>query len=219
MIKQAKLLLLLLLLITAGKQAQAQVIDSFHVNRSTNPHELFVRLRFPDSSYYVERTFDRVALIYPPVNITTFFYRSCQFIKTAPIRDTMIYIYSPEPYGIRLYLVADSNTVTPGCAIFPQTQAVDSIVYDSQHTGIGGTSIRNSSLNIFPNPTSDVLHIEAPQGCEVRIVDGLGRLRLRQKLQKSKTTINTRAFVPGLYYIQCYRDGQLLQSLCFSKLP
>ncbi len=219
MIKPIKLLLLQLLFVTAAGQTQAQIIDSFHINRSTNPHELFVRLQFPDSSYYVERTFDRVALIYPPVNITTFFYRSCQFVKAAPIRDTVIYIYSPEPYRVRLYLAADSNTTTPGCTISPQIQTVDSAVYDSQHTGIDGVAIRNSNLSIFPNPTSDVLHIEASQLCEVLIIDALGRLRLRQKLQTNKTTINTQAFVPGPYYLQCYLDGRLLQSLCFSKLP
>jgi hypothetical protein len=219
MIKQVKLLLLPLLLVTAALPTQAQVIDSFHVNRSTNPHELFVRLQFPDSSYYVERTFDRVALIYPPVNITTFFYRSCQFTKASPIRDTTIYIYSPEPYGIRLYLAADSNTVTPGCTISPQIQAVDSAVYDSQHTGIGGAATRDKGLRIFPNPASDVVHIESSSPCEVLITDGLGRLQLRQKLKTGKTTIDMHAFAPGLYYIQCYANGRLWQSLCFSKRP
>ncbi|MNS07585.1 hypothetical protein D3C72_390270 [compost metagenome] len=39
MIKQVKLQLTLLLII-AGLKAPAQTIDSFHVNRLVNPHEL-----------------------------------------------------------------------------------------------------------------------------------------------------------------------------------
>ena len=218
MITQVKLLIVLLL-ITIAEQTSAQTIDSFHVNRSVTPHELFVRLHFPDSSYYIERTFDRVALIYPPVNVTTFFYRSCPFVKTNPTRDTVIYIYSPEPYGIRLYLAMDANTSRPGCTSATQTQAIDSAAYTSPPTGIMNPVAGNSTLLIFPNPAAAVLHIIGPHGTELRIADVLGRMQLLQQLQNEKETININQLAPGLYYVHCFRDGQLLQSHCFSKLP
>lgn len=215
MIKQTKLLLVLLLLI-AG-QTNAQTIDSFHVNRSSQ--QLFVRLQFPDSSYYVERTFDRVALIYPPVNMVTFFYRSCEFIKANPVWDTTIRIYTPEPYGLWVWLANDSNTVTQGCTLAGQIQAIDSAYFDAKTTGIANPPAGNNSMYIFPNPAASILHVAGAVGCELRISDGVGRLRLQQKLQNGQESVDISSLVPGLYYIHCYRDGQLLQSHCFSKLP
>lgn len=208
-----------MLLITIAGQALAQRIDSFHVNRSVNPHELFVRLRFPDSSYYIEHTFDRVALIYPPVNVTTFYYRSCPFVKANPIRDTVIYIYLPEPYGIRLYLAMNANTSMPGCTSATQTQAIDSAAYTSPPTSIVNPGAGNSTLHIFPNPATGVLNITGPRGTELQITDGLGRIQLRQRLQNGKEIIDISPLFPGLYYIHCYLAGQLLQRHCFSKLP
>lgn len=218
MITQVKLLLVLLL-ITAAGQTRAQTIDSFHINSSTNPHELFVRLHFPDSSYYVERTFDRVALMYPPFNLVTLYYRSCQFVKTNPVWDTMIPIYTPEPYGLWLWLVRDSNTVIPDCIFAEQTEVADSASYDSRQTGINNPGSGNNALHIFPNPATGVLHIIGTPGCELYISDGLGRQLLRQKLKNGQETLDISELVPGLYYIHCFRDGQRLQSLCFSKLP
>lgn len=217
--RQVKLLLALLLLITAAGQTRAQTIDSFHINRSVYPHELFVRVHFPDSSYYVHRTFDPVALMYPPVNIVTFFYRSCEFIKTNPVRDTVIHIHTPEPYGLRIWLVKDSNTIIPGCAFEEQRQTMDSAAYDSRSTGITNPGAGYNALHIYPNPATSVLYIAGTPGYELQVYDGLGRLQLRQKLQSEQETLNIGAFVPGLYYIHYYRDGQRVQSLRFSKLP
>lgn len=219
MITQVKFLFVLLLLVAAAGQTSAQAIDSFHVNRSVNPHELFVRMHFPDSGYYIDRTFDRVALIYPPVNLVTFYYRSCEFIKTNPVRDTVILIYTPEPYGLRAWLVRDSNTVTPGCTFAGQRQEMDSLIYDSRHTGITNPGTGNNALYIFPNPATNILQVTGTPGGEVQISDELGRLQLRQKLQNGQETLNIGALVPGLYYIHYYRNGQRLQSQCFSKLP
>lgn len=221
MITQVKQLLLLLL-ITAAGQTHAQTIDSFHVNSTVTPNELFVRLQFPDSNCYVQRTFDRVALIYPPVNVVTFFYRSCDFVTTNPVRDTVIKIYTPEPYGLRLWLVRDSNTVIPECAFSGATQTVmDSASYDSRHTGTGivHPGLSNNQLQIFPNPAAGILHVVGTPGCELQISDGLGRLLRRQKLENEQEAVDISMLSPGLYYIHCYRDGQRQQSHCFSKLP
>jgi hypothetical protein len=211
--------LLIFLLITFAVQSRAQTIDSFYIDRSVNPHELFVRLHFPDSSYYVVRTFDRVAMMYPPVNVVTFFYRSCELVKVNPVRDIVIPIYTPEPYRVQLWLANDTNTATPGCVIASEVVAADSASYDSQPTGIPHTVVGNDAIQIFPNPAAGVLYVKGEPGSELQISDGLGRLQLQQKLQSQQETININALVPGLYYIHCFRDGQRLQSHCFTKLP
>ncbi len=218
MITQVKLLLILLLVAATG-QASAQTIDSFHVNRLVNPHELFVRLHFPDSSYYITRTFDRVAYIYPPVNLITFYSRSCEFVKTNPVKDITIRIYTPEPYGLRFWLVMDSNTVIPGCTFAQEIQVMDSGIYSSQPTGMTDPGVGNNALHVFPNPAASVLYVTGSSGGELQISDGLGRLQLRQTLQSGQTTVDIGALVPGLYYIHYYCDGQRVQSQCFSKLP
>jgi hypothetical protein len=218
MITQVKLLLVLLL-ITVAVNTRAQTIDSFHINRSVNPHELFLRVHFPDSSYYVARIFDRVALTYPPFNLFTLYFRSCQFVKNNPVWDTMIPIYTPEPYSMRLWLAWERDIVIPGCTNVGQILVTDSISYDSRQTGITSPGAGNNALRISPNPAADVLYVTGNPGCELHISDGLGRLQLRQKLQNRQETLNISGLVPGLYYIHCFRDGQRLQSHCFSKLP
>ncbi|WP_222167246.1 T9SS type A sorting domain-containing protein [Edaphocola aurantiacus] len=218
MIKQVKLLLTLLL-ISAGLQAPAQTIDSFYVNRLVNPHELFVRMHFPDSSYYISRTFDRVALIYPPVNIVTFYYRSCDFVKADPVKDTIIRLYTPEPYGLNVWLVRDSNTVVQECDIVWQTEDADSVSYYSPTTGVVNPDIGNKALQIYPNPANSVLHVLAAPGCTLIVSDALGRRQLQQSLHSEHETVNISGLSSGVYFIHCYRDGRLLQSLRFSKLP
>jgi hypothetical protein len=215
-------LLLFLLFITASRTMQAQTIDSFYVDRSVSPHALFVRIHFPDSSYYVTRTFDRVALIYPPANMVTFFYRSCDFVKANPVRDTTIAIYTPEPYSLWLFLATDTNTATPGCALTTEVLTIDTASYrtePAEPTGFSDTRYSGNSLRVFPNPAAGILNVAGAQDCELQLSDGLGRLWLQQKLGNSQETVDVSMLVPGLYYIHCYRDGQRLKSLCFSKLP
>ncbi len=212
----AKFLCLLLLLV-AGQQSFAQRIDSVRVARSKNPHELYVRMAFPDSGYYVCSSFHRVALIYPPVNIVTFFYRKCDFVKASPAWDTTIAMPTPEPYKILVSLVRDSNTVTPGCNLYAQLQNSDTVMYDSKTTGISGTEIAGDGLRMFPNPAVDVLHIAGGKGCELRIADVQGRLLLQRTLDAEEATVNIGTLANGVYYVQCYRNGQLWQSRCFNK--
>lgn len=211
-------LVLILLIILCGP-VNAQTIDSFSLNRSPYPNELFVRLRFPDSTYELTRTFDRVALIYPPVNLTTFFYRSCQSVRTSPLRDTMIPIYAYDPYRIGIWLVRDSNTSNPDCVRASEIQNIDSVLYTPQQTSISLTQASNDRMAVFPNPANDLLHIAGSPGCYLQITDGLGRSMRRQKLQSRQETLDIRTLLPGLYYIHYYREGRRLQSLCFSKLP
>ncbi|RQO29845.1 hypothetical protein DBR32_14785 [Taibaiella sp. KBW10] len=219
MAKQVKLLLIMLFL-TAAEHSRAQTIDSFHVNRSVNPHELFVRFHFPDSSYSIVHTFDRVALIYPPVNVITFFYRSCDFIKTNPVMDTIIRIYTPEPYRIHIWLVNDTNTVIQGCTFIGRTQNPDSASYDSRHTtGMVNPGTGSKALHIYPNPATNILHVVGASGCTLLVSDALGRMQLRQQLKNEQETLNIGSLTPGVYYIHCYQDGLLLHSRCFSKLP
>ncbi|MCY1520687.1 hypothetical protein D9M68_554700 [compost metagenome] len=216
--RRAKLLLILLLVI-CGLQSRAQTIDSFYVNRLTSPHELFVRMHFPDSSYYIHRTFDRVALMYPPVNIVTFFYRSCNNIKSNPVKDTIIQLFTPEPYGLYIWLARDSNTVVQDCDIVGQTEAIDSVSYYSPTTGVVSPDMGNNALQVYPNPASSIMHVLAAPGCTIVVSDALGRMHLQQQLQNEHEMINISNLTAGVYFIHCYRQGQLLQRLRFSKLP
>jgi|GEM_PF-2315493 len=217
MIKPGKLLFILLLIMTAV-QLHAQTIDSFRVTRSTSPHKVFVRTSFPDSTYYISRTFDRVAMMYPPVNIVTLFYRKCDFVKAPPVKDTTIDIFTPEPYKLWVWLVRDSNTVTQGCTLDPQIQNTDSVSYDSQYTVIAKPGLEDNAISIFPNPAINTLHIAGGKGYDLRISDVQGRQYLSQKLQSEQETVNISTLIPGVYYIHCYINGQLLQSHCFNKL-
>lgn len=209
--------LCLILMLVAGVQCFAQRIDSVRVARSKSPHELYVRMAFPDSGYYVCSSFHRVATMYPPANIVTFFYRKCDFVKASPAWDTTIAMLTPEPYKILVSLVRDSNTVTPGCDMYPQLQNTDTVLYDSKTTSVSGIATVGELIRIFPNPAVDVLHIIGGKNCELRITDIQGRMQLHQMLDVEQAVVDISTLSAGVYYVQCYSSGQLLQSRCFNK--
>ncbi len=63
-------------------------------------------------------------------------------------------------------------------------------------------------LKLYPNPATDVLHIESSQAMdlELRIIDLVGRVQLSQQLRNRHETINISGLAPGVYTVTV-RDG------------
>ncbi|WP_417589852.1 T9SS type A sorting domain-containing protein [Owenweeksia hongkongensis] len=60
-------------------------------------------------------------------------------------------------------------------------------------------------LKIYPNPASDVLNIELPDGVqqmEITIIDQVGRTLLKESITKEKSGISVEALSPGAYFIR-----------------
>ncbi|WP_417608570.1 T9SS type A sorting domain-containing protein [Owenweeksia hongkongensis] len=60
-------------------------------------------------------------------------------------------------------------------------------------------------LKIYPNPASNVLSIELPDGVqqmEITIIDKVGRTLLKESITKEKSGISVEALSPGTYFIR-----------------
>lgn len=76
-----------------------------------------------------------------------------------------------------------------------------------------GIEIKDSSISIYPVPTSGVLTIEAPHSdftIDLHNLSGQLKLRAHQKLAKSFLDLSRLS--PGMYLITMHRDGEIFHS-------
>jgi hypothetical protein len=77
-------------------------------------------------------------------------------------------------------------------------------------TGIA--AIMRSSLHIFPNPATDILHVETAVGSHglLRVFDALGRsVALPQTLTAKGFELNTAILPAGVYTVRCQSDATM----------
>lgn len=71
--------------------------------------------------------------------------------------------------------------------------------------GIEEIMMTNNKVNLYPNPTADILHIRFDQplneAIQVKIVDLSGRVISSKKLINQESEINVSAYVPGVYIV------------------
>jgi len=71
-------------------------------------------------------------------------------------------------------------------------------------------------LQVYPNPVNDMLNIRlnglAGSVSEIMIVDAMGRVMSRVRLNNSAAAINTRSWAPGIYLVH-YNDGEAKYSV------
>jgi len=71
-------------------------------------------------------------------------------------------------------------------------------------------SINNSSFQIYPNPVTDQLHLEASdqiQNVEIYSVDG--KIMYKSVLHTNSTILNLTSIKPGIYFVRILTRGQL----------
>ncbi len=68
-------------------------------------------------------------------------------------------------------------------------------------------------ITLFPNPTSDLLHLQAKQPIQQLLVyDALGRVILQQDhLQQQELDLDTHTLAVGTYFISIWVEGQLIR--------
>jgi Bacterial Ig domain/Secretion system C-terminal sorting domain/PQQ-like domain len=62
--------------------------------------------------------------------------------------------------------------------------------------------MRESFVKIYPNPATELIHLELKESVWIRILDLSGRLVLTQKLEAGHTTIPVDFLLPGIYTIR-----------------
>lgn len=110
------------------------------------------------------------------------------------------------------YTVADSTVY------FVQT--IEGDIYKLIFTGFAGSSTGNSYFyselmsatsideavsnyksSVYPNPASDIIHIENPGMANILISDVAGKIVYSSKSSKAITTIDVSGFAPGIYIV------------------
>lgn len=63
---------------------------------------------------------------------------------------------------------------------------------------------RNSAVKVYPNPATDVLHIDAPKGCNsYKLFDAMGRLITQQNFsERTQVSLPLNQLQSGMYFIQ-----------------
>jgi len=66
-----------------------------------------------------------------------------------------------------------------------------------------------SEINIYPNPTNDILNIENGVGASVGIYNTLGRLLFNTNILNNKQTIDMSEFSTGIYFLRMNNKGNV----------
>jgi hypothetical protein len=78
-------------------------------------------------------------------------------------------------------------------------------------TGIG--TYTDEMINVFPNPSTNVLHIQLPSADNnpvVKIFDTMGRQVAEQKVKDIETNFDMSSFAPGIYVVSIVTDKQVI---------
>lgn len=123
----------------------------------------------------------------------------------AELNITMAFVYARANSGDHLSSV---------CAL---QDAVDEVKtwYNNQSTGIKEKTTYNYTINIYPNPTTGLLYVDARQHnfTSITIMDLTGK----EVLNTSSTTIDVNILDTGIYYIQLKNKNGLMHTRKFVK--
>lgn len=127
-----------------------------------------------------------------------------------------------EPYGYRIVDegAAADYTISPLEGYQLSTVQVDGVnvsVADSSHLELVATGSHEvyvtfalkvsigsiDAMHIYPNPTSDLLYVEAQAGSEIILFDALGRQLATMIASQGTTTLDLSALPYGIYVLRC----------------
>ncbi len=84
------------------------------------------------------------------------------------------------------------------------------------HCGVFGLKeeAKGKSLNVYPNPATNILHIETYEGehivGEYRVYNTVGKLLATKKVNSTKLSVDITNLPSGIYHLQVNTKGQLL---------
>jgi hypothetical protein len=80
-------------------------------------------------------------------------------------------------------------------------------VYNRNTTGVKNVNAGNGDINLYPNPASSVLHIDAPVIVNISILNLQGQIVLHQE---NATAIDISSLANGVYMILVYDEASTL---------
>lgn len=105
------------------------------------------------------------------------------------------------------YTYFDRNV--PAGMVYYRLQQVD---FDGTSTFFGPISVRRSatdvSVNIFPNPVTDILTLEVPAASDISITDVAGQMVFRYQTEATdRRRISTSDWIVGMYFVRIRTDS------------
>ncbi len=86
------------------------------------------------------------------------------------------------------------------------------------HTAPENISSQLSSVQIYPNPTEDIVHVRSPKTIQsYRIVDAKSSILMQEETHAADLTINVSSLQTGIYLIQLIHDDQSQEMIKFQK--
>jgi TonB-dependent SusC/RagA subfamily outer membrane receptor len=67
----------------------------------------------------------------------------------------------------------------------------------------------STTINIYPNPTTDIFSIECENSCIIKLYDRQGKELLTQNASE-KTTVNISHLQEGIYFVKVLSDGRIV---------
>jgi hypothetical protein len=114
-------------------------------------------------------------------------------------------IYPPTVNGSYAVVVTDVNGCTDTSAAY---------AYSSGTAGVNNVSA--GSINVYPNPASSVLHIDAPMNVNITMISPDGRVVITQE---KAVSVNIGGLANGVYMIMVYDEhNMLLKTSKFTKI-
>jgi hypothetical protein len=77
-----------------------------------------------------------------------------------------------------------------------------------EETGMPAT-VKNTEINIYPNPTTDVFFIECEKLGTIKLYDMLGKAILNKNINR-KSAININRFPKGIYNVSVVSEGKVI---------
>ena len=143
---------------------------------------------------------------FAPLSINTF---SCTYPALARTVNDAVHLTFQLDFVPGFHVFGDMDPANENSIIYMEVDPVSfTNVVDSTNQVLERSK---AAWAIYPNPTSDMLTIEFPDfaqnGCQVAIIDGLGRTVIDQKAAISAKGVLSVAHLPkGLYQVKVYTE-------------
>ena len=119
-------------------------------------------------------------------------------------------VFNPAGATSVVYFMASGTSQTFSDSFMSNTAAFFRCIPYNYSTGTQGVVANRCEFSVYPNPTKDILIIEAPENSTVEIINSTGQTVKCQALLKSKNTINIKELSGGIYSIKINSGKEII---------
>ena len=134
--------------------------------------------------------------------------------------DTIVLSDFRELQSTLVFVVVDS--LEPGSRYYHRVRSRGTLEVSAYSNWIGVTTLRNDgsggiptgidnalmSVNIYPNPVLNVLHLNGVFMESMEIIDNNGRVSMSSRIDNDSFELDIRHLVPGIYYVRALLENE-----------